>query len=147
MTRVMRRFQTDKKGIEGLPLKLLIVVIITVVSLGILMVCLGQIGGPKVIKTVQVNPKYISIGTDESEKTVTINVTVYDANNEALAGVIVTLDGCNATHTPHETGKDGKVSITTTVMLPEGVDSGKIKVKAEKSGYQSGEATIYVYRG
>ena len=141
----VNKMKKDREGIEGLPLKLLIVVIITVVALGIIMVWLGQIGGPQSIDKVKVEPTAISLGGSDSD-TVTINITVYDSNNNRLEGVYVSLNGANATRQSFQTDSNGFVSITTYVELPPGVDQGKITVTAQKSDYNDKTVDIPVFR-
>ncbi len=150
-------FKRNKQGIEGLPLKLLIVVIITVVALGIIMVWLGQIGGPKTIK-LDTTPSVIPIPSnnldDDVNRTVTLTITARDSNNNRLKGVTVTVTSAGATLNPqvlsNETDDQGEVRFQDVdVGLLGGQATGELKVKGVKSGYQKGgedEITIIVRR-
>lgn len=140
----------DRRALEGLPLKLLIVVIIAVTAIGIIMVWMGQIGGPKAIGKIIVEPSTVSLGESDPDViatgTVTFNITVFDVAGNRMPGVSITLDGCNATKKMFETDKNGEVSITTSIQLPGGQNTGIIKVKAWKSGYGEKETEILVNR-
>jgi len=150
--KIRKSMPKDREGIEGLPLKILIGIIITVVVLGIIMVAaLGIIivwlenqDTPPTIKTISVDPPTIELSSDSEWKT--INVTVYDNDNNRFEGVYIYLDGCNTTNTVYTTDSNGEVIITTLVELPPDVDQGEIVVKAQKDGSLDKEFKIEVYR-
>ena len=146
-------FRKDRKALEGLPLKLLIVVIIAVVAIGIIMVWLSQIGGPRSIK-LKVSPKDIGINSTNLEEDVsaevTITVTAYDSSNNKLKDVVVTVESKGATVTPSgiskKTNENGTVQFDLTVELLAGQSTGEIKFTGSKSGYNSDTVTVVVYR-
>ena len=147
------KLKRDKKALEGLPLKLLIVVIIAVVAIGIIMVWMSQIGGPKSIK-LTVNPKDVPISSsnieDDVSTEVNITITAYDSNNNRLKDVVITVESKGASVTPtgisKKTGENGTVTFHLTVTLLGGQATGEIKFTGTKSGYQKDEITVTVFR-
>ncbi len=141
----------ETAAIEGLPLRLLIIVIISVIALGIIMVWFGNIGQVKGLDSVACQPKEISIPDTENDEqaniTVDLVVTVYDNNNNKVSGAVVNLDGCN-TQTTGVTDSSGTVTISELdVTLPPYTQSGSIRVRAEKQGYETdAEGAVLVYR-
>jgi len=121
------RFVADDRGIEGLPIRLIIALVVGVASLAIMMSMLGGIGTIAETEVdVEVDPTTIDAG---SESNVDLTVIGDDGNTVQDATVIVsseeaTLDSA----VKGETDADGSVSLDLEPELRQGQRTGSLHV-------------------
>lgn len=146
----------DTASVEGMPLQLLIAVIVTGLTLAVVMGWILSVPGPLVIKSVHADPASVALGDVPADRTasrtITIRVVAYDAKDQAVQEIIVTLGGALAQPRVARDGDDGDVDGTVTfsrvkVQLPPGVFVGEIVVTIQKAGYPTKSWSIPVVRG
>ena len=125
--RVKRKRSWNNEGaIEGLPLYLIILVVVTAVALGVIWVWLNN--QPKILGKIDISPKTI-----KDKTTGPITIHAWTTDNHDLSGVVFTFTGCNAKGSG-TTGSDGTFSVTLSPgpTLPADTDFGTIQVTATK---------------
>jgi len=139
--------RNTRAAIEGLPLYLLIIIIITAVSIGIVMGMLNMVKPPQTIGNVSISPEAIEVRDDGTgtyvNSSFSLNVTVTDGSGNRLSGAVVTLGGNNVKMdggAAYLTTKDGKASFTKLSCSLVGAGTNPIIVTIEKSGY--GKKTV-----
>ncbi len=163
-----------KGAIEGLPLKIIVMVVIAAVGLGVLLAWLNSVNRSSSIGEVMPmglwgSRKAITgITCDEplsEEGSMTTNallIKVYDNTGKPLGGVTISLEGCGALGAG-VTGSDGCTIFNgedpgnvmyggssgpvQTFTLAPGDESGEIIVKASKTDYGQKIVTIPFQRG
>lgn len=152
----MRPVRDEMGGIEGMPLQLMILVIVTGLVLAVVLGWTLSIPGPTVIKSVSTDPASVDLGNVPEDatasKTLTIRVTAYDAKNAPLKDAVVTLGGAIARTYVSADGDDGALDGTATfagvlVSLPPYVSVGEVTITIQKAGYPSKAWSIPVVRG
>jgi hypothetical protein len=140
-------------AIEGLPLYLIIIIVITVIGLGIVLSMMNTVRPPATIDKITISPEVIEAKYDAQEtiyiaegKTVTIRVL--DSNSDPVKGAVVRLTGCGVkegTSTAYlTTGSDGKAEFTDINCELVDNNTGHIEVEVEKSGLGKKTGTITV---
>jgi hypothetical protein len=145
----------ESGGIEGMPLQLMILVIVTGLVLAVVLGWTLSIQGPTVIKSVSTDPESITIAAPSAEqaatKTVTIKVSAFDAKDQPVRGIVVSLGGAVARPYVAQDSADGTDGTATfagvTVVLPPGVTLGELTLTIQKSGYPTRMWSIPVLRG
>jgi len=137
-----RRFSEDIRGIEGLPMKLVIISVVAVAALAIIWVWIGGLGGPQ-LSRVEADPSSINLNEWDAGDTVTI--TAYDGDDVEMDDVAISLDGSGVRWGPRNTGDenegwdDGEV-----VASIEPTTRGTITITAEHEGNQvTGSISVY----
>ncbi|MEM2868820.1 MAG: Ig-like domain-containing protein [Thermoplasmata archaeon] len=137
--------RSDGGAIEGLPLYLLIIVIITAVSIGIVFGMLSLAKPPQALGSVSVSPQLVVVSDKDGDgiwanESVAITVTVTDSSGNRLAGAVVTLQGNNIKtregSKPYATtDANGEAKFTGLRCSVVGSGAGPIIVTIEKPGY------------
>jgi len=148
------RFTQDRSGaIEGLPLYLIIIIVITVIGLAVVIGMMNAVQPPKTIKEVVVTPENIEAKDPNGDSTYNntnfaLTVKVVDSNNDPVKGALVRLTGCNiksATgYTYGTTDSNGEVKFTGLSCEVVGKDTGRIQVEVEKNGLGKKTAIVTV---
>ena len=141
----------DKRGIEGLPMRLIIIVVVAAVVLVAIIGMIPKTKGNLQVECVSVdnnpgNLKKISDATEGETSSVNFNVVVKvtDDKGKAVSGASVTLTGANGAGSG-KTGSDGTATITVTgVKLNENEDLDYMKVTVTASGYHKYEEENFV---
>ena len=155
-------YKRKRGGIEGLPLMLLIMVVITAVALAIIIAWFSMLKPPITIKEVRCVPDSITLDdtwTDPDSgltyailsNPVIIKVTVIGSDGTTIRGAGVTLTGCGiVAHNSTKPGVGGAVYAQfmlpppgQRLKVPVNDPTGDITVKASYSGMEGG-ATITV---
>ncbi|MGQ9583706.1 MAG: carboxypeptidase-like regulatory domain-containing protein [Thermoplasmatota archaeon] len=137
--------RNDRGAIEGLPLYLLIIVIITAVSIGIVFGMLGLAKPPQALGSVSLSPQLVVLSDRDGDGTwtnesVALTIIVTDSSGNRLPGAVVTLTG-NGIKTPSgtnpyaTTNSDGMAVFTGLKCSVVGSGAGPIVVTIEKAGY------------
>lgn len=137
-----------------MPLQLMIAVIVAGIALAIILGWVLSIPSPNAISRVETTPDTVSIegapANEDASKTVTITIRAFDQKGNAIAGIVVILEG-SGVHKARTDGADGASDGTVTfsnvkVTIPANVLTGKIDVTVEASGFPTGTADILVVR-
>lgn len=134
--RIRRKLSWNEKGaLEGLPLYLIILVIITAVAIVIILAWLQPWKTAVDLKVIEVTPSSIQAG-----KKTTVTVKAFDTKNNPLPGVTITVDGCGVSISGGSatTGSDGTVKIDLTPNLPQSTSSGSVTVTGTYTGGTTG---------
>jgi len=132
----------DKRGIEGLPMRLIIILVIAVAVIAALMALLGSFH-PKGTLSVecvscQGNPGNLATISGTGEQTLPpfeVVIKVTDSNGDPVDGASVTLTGANGAGSG-KTGSDGQATITVTgAKLNANENEESMKVTVTASGY------------
>jgi len=144
----------ERAAIEGMPLQLMIAVIVAGIALAIILGWVLSIPAPNAISRVETTPETVSIegapANEEATKTVTITIRAFDQKGNAIAGIVVTLQGAGVS-TARTDAADGTTDGTVTfsnvqVTIPAGVLTRKIDVTVDASGFPRGTDDILVVR-
>ncbi len=140
-----RRWYRDRNGaIEGLPLYLLIIIIITAVSIGIVMGLLNMAKPPQTLGTVSLSTPLVAVRDDGSgiciNDSVNLTVTVTDSSGNRLRDAVVVLSGDNikeadGTNPYGRTDQNGQARFSGLKCSVVGAATNPITVTVEKSGY------------
>ncbi len=130
----------DKRGVEGMPMRLVIISVVAVAALAIIWVWMGGLGGPQ-LSHVEADPSSINLNDWDAGDTVTI--TAYDGDDVEMDDVAISLDGSGVRWGPRETG-DGNWGDGEVVASIEPTTRGTITITAEHEGHQV-TGTISVY--
>jgi hypothetical protein len=143
-------FRGDTRGIEGLPIRLVIALVIGVASLSVMMNMLTGIQGLSTTELdVRPEPEVVEPGERSLE------LTVVGADGRAVADATVLVKGGSAdldgvrTAT---TGEDGQVSVSAAPTLRANQDEGTLLIEVKPpagSGYvdRRGNTKVLVVRG
>jgi len=142
-------FRSDRRAIEGLPIRLVIALVIGVASLSVMMNMLTGIQGLSTTELdVRPDPEVVGPGSNAIELT----VVGADGSSVADATVLVkagsaSLDGV----AKGTTGEDGSVSISVTPTLRANQDEGTLVIEVKPpagSGYvdRRGNTKVLVVR-
>jgi hypothetical protein len=132
--KLRKKINRDEKGaLEGLPLYLIILVVITAIAIVIMITWLSTMQEPDLDR--------IEIDTGTSDGTLTddgsaknVKITAKGTNGMELEGVSVTLEGAGITPKTLKTGDGGIAEFTITPDLPPNTYTGSITVTATYSG-------------
>ena len=140
-----RSWRKNRNGaIEGLPLYLLIIIIITAVSIGIVMGLLNMAKPPQALGTVSLSTPLIAVKDDGSgiykNDSVSLTVTVTDSSGDRLKDAVVTLSGDNikradGTNPYARTDSNGEARFAGLKCSCVGSGTNPITVTVEKSGF------------
>ncbi len=146
----MHCFLEDQRGIEGLPMKLIIIVVIAgaVLAAVLMMIpegtgtlnaeCISVDGNSGHLKTVSAASGEISVGSFD----VTVQVT--DGDGDPVADADVTLIGANGAGAG-KTGGDGEVTVTVqNARLDTNEEKDYVSVEVTASGHHSYEEEQFV---
>ena len=143
-----------RAAIEGLPLYLLIIIIITAVSIGIVMGMLNMAKPPQTIGGVDLSIPLVEVRDDGTghfvNESFNLNVTVTDGSGNKLSGVVVTLGGNSIKMNgaaAYLTTKDGVASFTKLSCSVVGSGTNPIVVTIEKSGFGKKTIELPVVKG
>ena len=144
----------DRTGaIEGLPLYLIIIIVITVIGLGIVLGMMEMVKPPTQIGKMTISPEVIEVTDPDDDDTFTttgktVTVRVMDSNGDPVKGAMVRLTGCNVKEggsTAYgKTDSNGEMKFTDISCEVMGTDTGHIDVEVEKSGLGKKTGTIPV---
>jgi len=147
-------FKHDRKGaIEGLPLYLIIIVVITVIGLGIILGMMNTIKPPKTIDKIVLSKEVLEVKDVNKNGTYStsgqaLTVKVVDSNGDPIRGAVVTFSGCNVKEAGKTaygtTDSNGELKLTALSCEVLGTDTGHINVVVEKSGMGKKTAIITV---
>ncbi len=140
------KWRRSREGaIEGLPLYLLIIVIITAVSIGIVFGMLSLAKPPQALGSVSLSPQMVVVSDRDGDGTwtnesVSLTVVVTDSSGNRLPGAVVTLAGNgiktgSGTNPYATTDSEGKAAFTGLKCSVVGSGAGPITVTIEKAGY------------
>jgi len=137
-----------------MPLQLMIAVIVAGIALAIILGWVLSIPSPNAISRVETTPETVSIegapANEEASKTVTITIRAFDQKGNAIAGIVVRLEGAGvhiARADSFDGASDGTVTFSNVqVTIPANVLTRKIDVTVEASGFPTGTAGILVVR-
>ena len=156
----MKIIRKDKKGLEGLPLQLLIMAVVAGLALVVVVGWFSSIDMTPVknIKAISVDPNPITITNpginQQAKKTITLTVCVFDQDDNKIKGITVHLSGVGVDRTATDgksidaDGKeDGCVKFSSTqVTLPPGVSTSELDIEVMVGGYPSKTDILPVYR-
>jgi hypothetical protein len=153
--KIKKKLSWDEKGaLEGLPLYLIILVVITAIAIVIIMAWLGSIENPKVFKDPTADPQSINLIDDNADgysstETGTLTITVRDTSDDRISGATVTLSGCDVRFAEGgtatmQTNKSGEAAFTGLHMEVQEGSTSSITVKVQKSGYPDKQTTVPV---
>jgi hypothetical protein len=135
--KLRRKISWNEKGaLEGLPLYLIILVVITAIAIVIMITWLSTMQEPDLDSLeVEINAKAgTPAGTIYEGDTATVTVTAKGTNGKGLEGVSVKLEGCGIAKTM-KTGEGGKVIFENVQPdLPFNTYTGSITVTATYTG-------------
>jgi hypothetical protein len=147
-------FKLDRNGaIEGLPLYLIIIIVITVLGLGIILGMMNTIKPPKTMDKVVLSKEVIEVKDVNKNGTYSATgqaetVKVVDSNGDPVKGAVVTLTGCNVKEAGKTaygtTDSNGELKFKALSCEVLGTDTGHINVAVEKSGMGKKTATITI---
>jgi|GEM_PF-1754347 len=140
-----RGWRKNRRGaIEGLPLYLLIIIIITAVSIGIVMGLLNLAKPPQALGTVSLSTPLVAVRDDGSgiykNESVNLTVTVTDSSGNRLKDAVVTLSGNgikrpDGTNPYARTDGNGEARFSNLKCSVVGSATNPITVTVEKSGF------------
>jgi hypothetical protein len=108
------RFRGDERGIEGLPIRLVIALVVGVASLSVMMSMLSSISGLAVTELdVRPEPEVVEPGDNE------VAVTVVDPDGGRVAGATVVARGGSARLDGVETATTGENGTAKLDLSPE----------------------------
>lgn len=146
--------RSDRAGaIEGLPLYLIIIIVITVLGLGIILGMMNTIKPPKTLDKIVLSTETIVVKDGNNDgtyevKNQALTVKVVDNNGDPVKGAVIRLTGCNVSESGSTaygtTDSNGEVKFKALSCQIIGTDTGHITVTVEKSGMGKKEATITV---
>lgn len=155
----MRKMLNDEKGVEGLPVRLIVVLVVGVIALAAIVAMLGTVKPQKsmtaTVMTIQSNPGNtltITATGAEEKKIASYNCIVRvtdtkDGGPVSGASVVIYGLGSAASGT---TGSDGNATISSTsgATLNENQNSGYLTLEANTAGYSNfkNENAIVVVR-
>ena len=112
--RQLRRLRNDTRGIEGLPIRLVIALVVGVASLSVMMNMISGISGLAVIELdVQPEPEVVTPGEH------TIDVTVIDPDGQTVSDATVIARGGSARLNGVETARTNADGVATLEIAPE----------------------------
>ncbi|MFW5928034.1 MAG: hypothetical protein ACOCSL_02440 [Thermoplasmatota archaeon] len=127
-----RRVDDDHKGIIGMPLKLIIIVIVAVIAISIMFRWIPQSNGERLDKIVMKKELNGDEGISEINTSYDDNLTVsvFDSNDDPMKDIKVTVKGCGLEDdfTPIMTDSEGKVIYDLSSVE---LESGSITFEAE----------------
>lgn len=146
----MKRFLKDRRGIEGLPMKLIIIVVIAAAVLAAVLAMLGgfnpeasmEVDYDEIVAGDHTRPsegflvKVDATGSEEvTEISFTAHIDVTDSGDgKSIDGAKVTITGANGAGSG--TTDDGHAEVTVEgCRLPANTDTLYLKVKVTKGGY------------
>lgn len=107
-------FVADERGIEGLPVRLVIALVVGVASLSVMMSMLSGISGLAVTELdVQPEPEVVTPGNQ------TVEVTVVDPDGEGIADATVIARGGSARLDGVETATTDEAGVAELELAPE----------------------------
>lgn len=110
----LQRFRTDERGIEGLPIRLVIAMIVGVASLGVMMSMISGISGLAVVELdVEPEPEVVTPGSQ------TIDVKVVDPDGNGVADATVVARGGSARIDGVETASTDESGVAELEIDPE----------------------------
>ena len=133
--KLRRKISWDEKGaLEGLPLYLIILVVITAIAIVIIITWLSTMQKPDLDSIEITGTETDGTLTDAPGKTYDITITAKGTNGKGLEGVSVKLEGCGIAKTL-KTGDGGKVTFQDVDPdLPVNTYTGSITVTATYTG-------------
>ena len=144
-----KRKMNEQGGIEGLPLQMIIMVIITALAIAVIVAWFVQIENNSIsacevryeedqgAETTQI--VYVSEHKDKE-----IYIYVYDQDDKLLPNALVMLDGAGV-ETEDETDSNGVAKLKLVgLYIPEGSSSSHISIHVEKNDYGSWDGTLTV---
>lgn len=120
-------FRDDDRGIEGLPIRLVIALVVGVASLGVMMNMLSGLGGLTVTE-LDAKPEPDVIGTEATE----IDVTVVDPEGNPVGDATVVVTGDTATLdrvATATTDEDGEATLSVDPDLAPNQREGTLAVR------------------
>ena len=112
--RQLRRLRNDTRGIEGLPIRLVIALVVGVASLSVMMNMISGISGLAVIELdVQPEPEVVTPGEH------TIDVTVIDPDGQTVSDATVIARSGSARLDGVETARTNADGVATLEIAPE----------------------------
>jgi len=151
MQKAIKNIFRDKRGIEGLPMRLIIIVVVAAVVLVAIIGMIPKTKGNLQVECVSVdnNPGNLKKITDTTAGEVSagdfdVVVKVTDDKGKVVSGASVTLAGANGAGSG-KTGGDGTATITITgAKLNENEDIDYMKITVTASGYHKYEEDNFV---
>lgn len=127
-TRSPDRFRNDTRGIEGLPIRLVIALVVGVASLSIMMSMLSGIGGLGMTELdIEPDPEVVEAGSTQD-----VTVTAIDHDGTPVADATVVFTGGSAQLSDGvqtvTTDEDGQATITLTPELGANQEQGTVEV-------------------
>ena len=146
--------RNTRAAIEGLPLYLLIIIIITVVSIGIILGLLNMVKPPQTIGDISLSIPLVEVRDDGTgtyvNSSFNLSVTVTDGSGNKLSGVVVTLSGDSIKMNggaAYNTTRDGTASFNQLSCSVIGAGTNPIVITIEKSGYGKKTLELPVVKG
>jgi hypothetical protein len=142
-------FRSDRRAIEGLPIRLVIALVIGVASLSVMMSMLTGIQGLSTTE-LDVRPEPEVVGPESSS--IELTVVGADGSSVADATVLVKAGSANLDGVAKgTTGEDGTVSISVAPTLRANQDEGTLVIEVKPpagSGYvdRRGNTKVLVVR-
>jgi len=143
--RKKKKLELDERGaLEGLPLYMIILVVITGIAIVIIVGWLTAFQKPMLDRIEIVEPTNKEITTlADGSFSYAITVKAHSDKGKALEGVEITFSGPGI-DTKKITGADGKTTIYGNGNLGENVNTGSIAITASYQGRTVGPYTVVV---
>jgi hypothetical protein len=145
-----RRFHSDERAIEGLPIRLVIALVVGVASLSVMMNMLGGLQGLSVTELdARPDPEVVTPGEQ------TIELTVVGADGDPVSDAVVVVKGGTADIDgvkTGETGRDGTTSVEVDPELRPNQEDGTLVIEIKppagsEFADERGNTEILVVRG
>lgn len=127
-----KRLFKDRRGIEGLPMHLIIIVVIAGAALGLILYWFSMASPNHLHYTVEPS----SIEIDSNPKTITVTVTVTDDHNNPVKGALIHIWGYGA-NVADQTDENGKHTFTFQVNVPDNTHEGWLEMSISHAGYDN----------
>jgi len=156
----MKHIRSDREGLEGLPLQLLIMAVVAGLALVVVVGWFSGISSTPVknIKTISIEPNPITTTNPginvQAKKTLDVTVCAFDQGDTRIKGITVHLSGVGVDKTATDGksgdgdgGEDGCVKFSSVqVILPPGTSTSELNAEVTVSGYPAKSDIAPVYR-
>jgi hypothetical protein len=122
-----KRLSVDERGIEGLPIRLVIALVVGVAALSVMMGMLSGIDG-LAVSEVDAKPSSDVVAPDETHS---LDVTVVDPQGKPVSNATIVVRGDTATLERVRTGTtsgDGTASVSITPSLGPNQEEGSLEI-------------------
>ncbi|MCD6513081.1 MAG: hypothetical protein J7K61_05725 [Thermoplasmata archaeon] len=128
----IKKWIKDNRGIEGLPMHLIIIVVIAGATLGLILYWFSMANPNHLHYTVEPS----SIEITQNPQIISVTVTVTDDHNNPVKGALVHIWGYGG-NIANKTNESGKTKLTIQVNVPENTHEGWLEMSISHAGYDN----------